>query len=59
LLNTANNVALQAELFALKDNTLRFKVTEAAPIKARYEIPVGDVLVEEPQTQRLVGSLTI
>jgi alpha 1,3-glucosidase len=53
LLNTDNNVALNVELFALRDNTLRLKANEAAPIKPRFEPPIGDVLVNEPKTQSL------
>jgi mannosyl-oligosaccharide alpha-1,3-glucosidase len=53
LLNTANNVAFQFELTVLEDNTFRLKINEASPIRARYEAPVGDVLVAEPKLQRL------
>jgi hypothetical protein len=56
LLNTATNVAFQFELAALEDNTIRLKINEASPIRARYEVPVGDVLVAEPKTQRLGSS---
>lgn len=54
LLNTANDVVFQAELFLLRDSTIRLKINEASPLVPRYEAPVGDVLVKEPQTQRSV-----
>lgn len=53
ILNTANNVKLTLELSGLERNTARIKVNEAEPIKQRYEIPVGDVLLEEPKRQGL------
>ena len=52
LLNTANGVVFQAELFLLQDSTIRLKINEKSPLVLRYEAPVGDVLIKEPQTQR-------
>lgn len=52
LLNSIEKVEFNFELLALDDNTLRLKITEASPIRPRYEIPVGDVLIKEPKAQR-------
>ena len=52
--NTVSDVVFQAQLFPLQDNTVRLKINEESPLVLRYESPVGDVLVGEPQTQRLV-----
>jgi len=57
--NTAHDVVLLAELFLLQDDTVRLKINEESPLVRRYEAPVGDVLIEEPQTQRLVISYLI
>jgi len=50
--NRASDIVFQAELFLLRDNSVRLKINEASPLVLRYEAPVGDVLAEEPQTQR-------
>lgn len=50
--NTVSDAVFQAQLFPLQDNTIRLKVNEESPLVLRYQSPVGDVLVEEPQTQR-------
>ena len=55
VMNRANNVPLNLELFALQDNTARIKISEINPIRQRFEIPVGDVLVSEPTGQKLVA----
>ena len=52
--NIVSDIVFRAELFPLQDNTIRLKINEASPLVLRYEAPVGDVLVGEPQTQRLV-----
>lgn len=44
---------LVVELFGLVNNSVRLKVKELNPEKPRYEIPVGDVLLKEPEQQRL------
>lgn len=51
LLNTVTNVKLTLELSGLERSTARIKINEVEPIKQRYEIPLGDVLVEEPKRQ--------
>lgn len=51
LLNIANNVRLKLSVNALKDNMARLKINELEPIRQRYEIPIGDVLVGEPKQQ--------
>ena len=54
LVNKWNGVKLRLEVIALQDNTVRIKVNELEPIKQRYEIPVGDVLLQEPTEARFV-----
>ena len=51
LINTNNNVLLKLELIALQNNMARLKINEATPLKARYEPPLGDVLVGEPKQE--------
>lgn len=53
LLNTRNNIPLVLDLFGLKENTLRLKINEVNPIRPRYEVPIGDVVVEEPKQDRI------
>lgn len=43
---------LVVQLFGLVNNSVRLKVKELNPEKPRYEIPVGDVLLKEPEQQR-------
>ena len=52
IINTKNNVRLLMQLFGLEKNTARVKINELEPLKPRYEIPVGDVLVGEPKQQK-------
>ncbi len=54
LLNTKNTRHLRLELSGLEGNMARLRVLEKDPIKERYEPAIGDVLVDEPQTQRSV-----
>lgn len=51
LLNTKTNVRLVLDLYGLQGNTARVKINELEPLKPRYEIPVGDVLIGEPKQQ--------
>lgn len=51
LLNTKTNVRLVLDLYGLQGNTARLKINELEPLKPRYEIPMGDVLVGEPKQQ--------
>ncbi|KAK3597384.1 hypothetical protein CHS0354_034627, partial [Potamilus streckersoni] len=53
LLNKANDVRLLLEVFTLAHNTARIKINELQPLKPRYEIPPGDVLLGEPMQQQL------
>ncbi|XP_048803467.1 neutral alpha-glucosidase C [Lagopus muta] len=46
-----NKVFLQVEIYKIEGNIFRLKINEAAPLRARYEVP--DVLVKEPATQKL------
>jgi alpha 1,3-glucosidase len=50
LLNAANGVTFLAEIFPLRDRTVRIKVNEKNPIRERYE--VKGALVGEPTRQR-------
>ncbi|XP_065942611.1 neutral alpha-glucosidase AB isoform X2 [Magallana gigas] len=65
LLNTKTNVRLVLDLYGLQGNTARVKINELEPLKPRYEIPVGDVLIGEPKQQDLkvldkgAGSITL
>ena len=52
VVNKKNNVRFKLELYALANNMARIKFNELSPLKPRYEIPVGDVLVKEPKLQR-------
>lgn len=56
IVNTDNNVRLLLQLYGLEQNTARLKINELDPIKQRYQIPVGDVLVGEPKQQGYVYS---
>uniref|UniRef100_A0A8B9W0R6 Glycoside hydrolase family 31 N-terminal domain-containing protein n=1 Tax=Anas zonorhyncha TaxID=75864 RepID=A0A8B9W0R6_9AVES len=46
-----SQVLLQVEIYEIEGNIFRIKINEAAPLRARYEVP--DVLIKEPTTQRL------
>jgi alpha 1,3-glucosidase len=47
-------IKLLLDVYSLQDNTARIKLKELEPIKERYEIPLGDVLVQEPVPDRFV-----
>ena len=51
VLNTKNNVRLLLQLYGLDSNSARLKINELKPIRSRYEIPMGDVLIGEPKEQ--------
>ncbi|KAL3874005.1 hypothetical protein ACJMK2_037076 [Sinanodonta woodiana] len=53
VLNKENDVRLLLEVFTLAHNTARIKINELQPLKPRYEIPPGDVLIEEPKQQQM------
>lgn len=53
VVNKKNNVRFKLELYALANNMARIKFNELSPLKPRYEIPIGDVLVKEPVLQSL------
>uniref|UniRef100_A0A8C3LDH1 Glycoside hydrolase family 31 N-terminal domain-containing protein n=1 Tax=Chrysolophus pictus TaxID=9089 RepID=A0A8C3LDH1_CHRPC len=46
-----SQVLLQGEIYEIEGNIFRLKINEAAPLRARYEVP--DVLIKEPTTQKL------
>ena len=46
--NRRNSVRFWLELHLLAGRTVRFRITEANPLRERFEPPVGDVLVGEP-----------
>jgi alpha 1,3-glucosidase len=47
--NHRNSVRFWLELHLLAGRTVRFRITEANPLRERFEPPVGDVLVGEPR----------
>ncbi|XP_013399270.1 neutral alpha-glucosidase AB isoform X2 [Lingula anatina] len=53
LLNTQNQVRLLLEVIGLERNMARVKINELNPIKPRYEIPVGDVLIGDPKQDKI------
>ena len=44
-----SNVKFILNIFGLKYNTFRIKLSEAEPLRKRYEPPIGDVLLQEPE----------
>uniref|UniRef100_A0A7N4PQC0 Glucosidase alpha, neutral C n=1 Tax=Sarcophilus harrisii TaxID=9305 RepID=A0A7N4PQC0_SARHA len=50
-LSTCSQVPLLAEVYGIEGNIFRFKISEIAPLKPRYE--VSDVLIQKPVTKRL------
>ena len=53
VINTKNQVRLKVEVSAIEGNVARLRITEAAEdAKPRYEVPIGDCLVEEPKLAR-------
>ncbi|XP_074145469.1 neutral alpha-glucosidase C isoform X1 [Sminthopsis crassicaudata] len=51
IINEVNKVPLLAEVCGIEGNIFRFKISEMAPLKPRYE--VSDVLIQKPVTKRL------
>ncbi|XP_046774382.1 neutral alpha-glucosidase C isoform X1 [Gallus gallus] len=51
IIHEENKVLLQVEIYEIEGNIFRLKINEAAPLRARYEVP--DVLIKEPTTQKL------
>ncbi|KAI6068253.1 Neutral alpha-glucosidase C isoform X1 [Aix galericulata] len=51
IIHEENKVLLQVEIYEIEGSIFRIKINEAAPLRARYEVP--DVLIKEPTTQRL------
>ncbi|KAM9066670.1 neutral alpha-glucosidase C isoform 3-T3 [Sarcophilus harrisii] len=51
IINEVNKVPLLAEVYGIEGNIFRFKISEIAPLKPRYE--VSDVLIQKPVTKRL------
>ena len=51
VVNTKNQVKFLLEIIALKDNTFRVRMVEAEPLRVRYEPPIGDVLIAEPERE--------
>ena len=49
VLDKKSNVKFILKIFALKDNTFRIRLSEAEPLRERYEPPLGDVLLQEPE----------
>ena len=58
IINTKSHVRLRVEVSAIEGNIARLRIVEAAEdSKERYEIPIGDCLVEEPKLTRSVINL--
>ncbi|XP_046564114.1 neutral alpha-glucosidase AB-like isoform X1 [Haliotis rubra] len=53
LLNKHNNVRFLLQVFGLKHNTVRVKLNELEPLRARYEIPVGETLKSQPEAEQI------
>lgn len=45
------NVQFILDIVGIKDNTLRIKLSEADPLRQRYEPAIGDVLQKEPEKE--------
>ena len=54
VLDKKSNVKFILKIFGLKDNTFRIRLSEAAPLRERYEPPLGDVLLQEPEGEEWV-----
>ena len=52
LLNLDTKERLQMELSGLRGNMVRLKINEVNPLSKRYEPPIGDVLVKEPEKDK-------
>lgn len=48
VLDKKTNVRFILNIVGLKDNTFRLRLSEAEPLRQRYEPPIGDVLIKEP-----------
>ena len=58
IINTKTQVRLRVEVSAVEGNIARLRIVEAAEdAKPRYEIPIGDCLVEEPKLARWVWTI--
>lgn len=53
VVDTTTQVTFLLQVFGLKDNTFRVKLSEAEPLRKRYEPPIGDVLVSEPEGEEM------
>ena len=58
LLNLDTKERLQMELSGLRGNMVRLKINEVNPLSKRYEPPIGDVLVKEPEKDKWVTVLS-
>ncbi|KAK7471500.1 hypothetical protein BaRGS_00035839 [Batillaria attramentaria] len=54
VLDKKTDVRFLLNIFGLKDNTFRVKLSEAKPLRERYEPPLGDVLIKEPEREDIV-----
>ncbi|XP_074662520.1 neutral alpha-glucosidase AB-like isoform X2 [Tubulanus polymorphus] len=53
LLNKKTNVKYHLDLIGLTNNVVRMRITEADPIRPRYEPPIGDALLNIPEESRI------
>lgn len=49
VLNKETGVRFVLTISGIKDNTFRIRLVEAEPLRQRFEPPIGDVLVKEPE----------
>ena len=52
LLNLDTKDRLKMELYGLRGNMMRLRINEVNPLSTRYEPPIGDVLVKEPEQDK-------
>ena len=52
LLNLDTKERLKLDVYGLRGNMVRLKINEVRPLSARYEPPIGDVLVNEPEQDK-------
>ena len=52
LLNLDTKERLKLDVYGLRGNMVRLKMNEVRPLSARYEPPIGDVLVKEPEQDK-------
>ncbi|XP_025103603.1 neutral alpha-glucosidase AB-like isoform X3 [Pomacea canaliculata] len=54
VLNKETGVRFVLTISGIKDNTFRIRLVEAEPLRQRFEPPIGDVLVKEPEGEEMI-----